>query len=133
MGNKGFLNQWIEHHVVTRITRSGLIAPDKCRTTSSCGGLSKYTIRCSSIGWRQKWTICDKSNGGFSMRVSRHTRMPLGSAVLVAVSLTSRVVAGGTPETGPKFADHELPEPPQQHSRWSAPPTQLPTNLVSSV
>src|SRR6266511_1693624 len=99
MKNEGFLSLWIEHHVVTRITRSGRIAPDKCRTTSCCGGLSKYRIRYSSIGWRQKWTICDKSNGGFSMRVSRHTRMSLGSAVLVAVLLTSHVVAGGTPET----------------------------------
>jgi len=41
--------------------------------------------------------------------------------------------AGGTPGTGPKFADHELPEPPQQHSQWIAPAAQLSTNLVSSV
>ena len=64
MENEGFLSLWIEHHVVTRITRRGRIGPDKSRTKSCCGGLSKYTISYSSIGWRQKWTICDRVMAG---------------------------------------------------------------------
>src|SRR5437773_1043415 len=67
------------------------------------------------------------------MRMSRPTRTSEGSAALVAMFLSTLVLGGESPTTGPKFTGNELPEPPQQHSQWSAPPTQLPPNLVSSV
>ncbi len=56
-----------------------------------------------------------------------------GSAAFAAVFLTTWVLGGEPPTTGPRFTGNELPEPPQQHSQWSAPPAQLSTNLVSSV
>src|SRR6266702_260567 len=67
------------------------------------------------------------------MRMSRHKRMSDGSAAFAAVFLTTWVLGGEPPTTGPRFTGNELPEPPQQHSQWSAPPAQLSTNLVSSV